>query len=305
MRGKIDRRTILKAGAAVGIGAALQGAWPLGASAGESAAVDLASVKGGDPARATASAIEALGGMGRFVPRGATVGLLINHQFRHAGAHAHPGVAQAVARLCFEVGAKAVLSLKDPRFTYWPIGGPGADAVRRMTACSGNYDTVELPQGQALKKAEVIKEYLSVDVLVNVSVVKHHERTEFAAVLKNAMGALTYDTCRFFHFGHGKGGWYGDVGFLSQCVADINRLRRPDLSVADATAMLTSGGPFGPGKVVRPQVVIAGADPVAVDAAGARLLGLEPAKVAMIARSAALGLGEMDLAKVRRREITL
>jgi uncharacterized protein (DUF362 family) len=303
--GEIDRRTILKAGAAAGIGVVLPIVWPLGAGAAQPAAIDLASVKGPDPALSTATAIEALGGMSRFVPRGATVGLLINHQFRHAGAHAHPGVALTVVRLCFEAGAQAVLSLKEPRFGYWPAGGQGVDAVRRMTACSGNYITVELPKGQALKQAEIVKEYLAADILVNVSIAKHHEGTEYACVLKNAMGALTYDTCRFFHHGHGKGGWYGDVEFLSQCVADLNRLRRPDLAVADATTILVSNGPFGPGKIARPGVVVAGADPVAVDAFAARFLGLDGGKVAMIARSAALGLGEMDLEKVRRHEIAL
>jgi uncharacterized protein (DUF362 family) len=301
----VDRRLVLKGAAAAGIGTALCGVWPHAGEAGEPGAADLASVKGGDPARAAAAAIEALGGMGRFVPRGATVGLLINHQFRHAGAHAHPAVAQTIARLCFEAGATAVLSLKEPRFAYWPTAGPGADAVRRMTPCSGAYETTALPLGKALKRTDLIKEYLTADVLVNVSVVKHHEGTEFACVLKNAMGALTDAACRFFHFGHGTGGWYGDVEFLSQCVADLNRLRRPDLAVADATAVLTSNGPFGPGRVARPQVVIAGADAVAVDAAAAPLLGLEASKIAMIARSAALGLGEADLAKVRRREVAL
>jgi uncharacterized protein (DUF362 family) len=301
-----SRRRVLAAGAAMASGPALGGMWPRVCSAGAAAEpADLCAVAGADPYLATLKAIEQLGGMGRLVPKGATVGLLINHQFRNPGAHVHPDVAAAVAALCWEAGAKSVLSLKDERFAYWPRQGRAADAARRLTACSGQYVTVELPRGQALRKAEVIKEFFSADVLINVSVAKDHEGTRYACVLKNAMGALTYTTCQFFHFGHGKGGWYGDVEFLSQCVADLNLLRKPDLAVADATTVLTSNGPFGPGKLAKPQTVVAGVSAVSVDAYCTRFLGVDASRVGMIARSAALGLGETDLSKVKLREFSI
>ena len=301
-----SRRSLLKAGAATGIGAALGGMWsPASAAGAQAESVDLCAVTGTDAYQSTIKAIEQLGGMGRFVPKGATVGLLINHQFRNPGAHVNPDVAAAVAALCWEAGAKSVLSLKDERFTYWRRDGRGAEAARRITACSGNYAAVEIPRGQALKSVEIVTEFLTVDVLINVSVAKHHEGTNYACTLKNTMGALTYGTCQFFHFGHGKGGWYGDVGFLSQCVADLNRLRKPDLAVADATTILTTNGPFGPGKLATPQVVVAGVSAVSVDAYCTRFLNLTPAQVAMITRSAALGLGEADLGKVKSRELSI
>jgi uncharacterized protein (DUF362 family) len=298
-----SRRDALKAGAAMACGPALGGMWPRASAAGAVAdTVDLCAVTGTDAYRATLKAVEQLGGGGRFVPKGATVGLLINHQFRNPGAHVNPDVAAAVAALCWDAGAKSILSLKDERFTYWPRQGRAAEAVRGLTACSGRYVTVEVPRGQALRKAEVIREFFSADVLINVSVAKDHEGTRFACVLKNAMGALSYTTCQFFHFGHGTGGWYGDVEFLSQCVADLNLLRKPDLAVADATTILTSNGPFGPGKLAKPHTVVAGAGAVTVDAYCTRFLGLDVSRVAMIVRSAALGLGELDLSKVRFRE---
>jgi len=306
MGGPVVRRTFLKLGAAMGIGAALGSVWsPASAAGAEPESVDLCAVTGTDAYQGTIKAVEQLGGMRRFVPKGATVGLLINHQFRNPGAHVNPDVAQAVAALCWEAGARAVLSLKDERFTYWRRDGRGAEAARRITACSGNYAAVEIPRGQALKKVEIVKEFLTVDVLINVSVAKHHEGANYACILKNAMGALTYGTCQFFHFGHGKGGWYGDVTFLSQCVADLNRLRKPDLAVADATTILTTNGPFGPGKLATPQVVVAGVSAVSVDAYCTRFLNLTPTQVAMITRSAAVGLGEADLGKVKSRELSI
>jgi len=301
-----SRRRLLAAGAAIACGATLRGGWP-GTSAAVAAVepVELCAVTGTDAYQSTTKAIEQLGGMGRFVPKGATVGLLINHQFRNPGAHVNPDVSAAVAALCWEAGATSILSLKDERFTYWHREGRSQDAARKITPCSGNYVTVEVPRGQALRKAEVIKEFFAADVLINVSVAKDHDGTRYACVLKNAMGALTYNTCQFFHFGHGKGGWYGDVGFLSQCVADLNLLRKPDVAVADATTILTSNGPFGPGKLAKPQTVVAGVSAVSVDAYCTRFLGLDASRVAMIVRSAALGLGETDLSKVKVREFRI
>ena len=304
MTREYDRRGFVRAGAAVAIGAAFAHVWPSRPVA-AAETVDLCSVTGADQYASTRMAIEQLGGMQRFVPTGSTVGLLINHQFRNPGTHVNPEVAQAVAALCWEAGARVVLSLKDERFTYWRRDGRGAEAARRITACSGNYAAVEIPRGQALKRVEIVKEFLTVDVLINVSVAKHHEGTNYACTLKNTMGALTYGTCQFFHFGHGKGGWYGDVGFLSQCVADLNQLRKPDLAVADATTILTTNGPFGPGKLATPHAVVAGVSAVSVDAYCTRFLNLTPAQVAMITRSAALGLGEADLGKVKSRELSL
>ena len=297
-----SRRVFVKAGIAAALGPTWSNASAAGAPT-ESA--DLCAVTGADPYQATLKAVEQLGGMSRFVPKGAVVGLLINHQFRNPGAHVNPAVAAAVAAQCWEAGAKSILSLKDERFTYWPRQGRAAEAARGLTACSGRYVTVEVPRGQALREAEVIREFLSADVLINVSVAKDHEGTRYACVLKNAMGALTYTTCQFFHFGHGKGGWYGDVEFLSQCVADLNLLRRPNLAVADATTILTSSGPFGPGKLAKPQTVVAGVSAVSVDAYCTRFLGLDASRVAMIVRSAALGLGETDLSKVKIREFSI
>jgi uncharacterized protein (DUF362 family) len=45
--------------------------------------------------------------------------------------------------------------------------------------------------------------------------------------------------------------------------------------------------------------VIASADPVALDAYGATLFGLQPAEVSSVTAGYQMGLGEMDLDKVR------
>jgi uncharacterized protein (DUF362 family) len=95
-----------------------------------------------------------------------------------------------------------------------------------------------------------------------------------------------------------------DLLRMEQCIADLNTVvRKPDLIVADAMTILTSKGPFGPGDIAKPQKVIAGIDRVALDSYGATLLGLEGNDVKMITDAHKLGLGEIDLDKVRIQEM--
>jgi uncharacterized protein (DUF362 family) len=76
---------------------------------------------------------------------------------------------------------------------------------------------------------------------------------------------------------------------------------RTDLNVLDATRILVRNGPSG-GRLEDVKVlnrVIASADPVALDAYGATLFGLQPAEVSSVTAGYQMGLGEMDLDKVR------
>ena len=81
----------------------------------------------------------------------------------------------------------------------------------------------------------------------------------------------------------------------------MNLVLRPDLHVLDCTRILLRNGPSG-GNAADAEVknlVFAGADPVALDAQGTTLFGLKPEDIGYIVRAQALGLGEMDLAKVQ------
>lgn len=93
-----------------------------------------------------------------------------------------------------------------------------------------------------------------------------------------------------------------------QMIAEINRFFRTDLIVLDATEGFASGGP-DKGKLIRPGVVLAGNDRVAIDAVGVALLrsfgtvpdvadgkifGLE-----QIARAAELGIGVTSADAIR------
>ncbi len=258
---------------------------------------DLSVVSGGKPFEMTRKAVASQGGMERVVSRGDRVGLLINSPFGNPGTHVAPDVALAVVTLCYDAGAADIISLKGEPGGYWD-GARRIGEFREMVGAikeAGPYVDRPVTGGLALKKTEVVKDLLSCDVFLNISIVKHHQGTNFSCLLKNMMGALPHSACRYFHMGTGKSGWYGDLDHMHQCIADVNLIRKPDMTVVDATSFITTNGPFGPGKLADAAKVLAGTDPVLADAYGATLMGHDPRKIGMIQRAAALGIGSADL----------
>lgn len=271
---------------------------------------DIAVVTGSDTFAATLRAVELAGGIGRFVKPGAKVGLLINAPswWRKPGSFTSPDVTLAVLQLCLDAGAGEITFVIDPASDYWsrtPLGAKYPKLTAAARKNPGEWTEVEIPRGVALKKAKVNRTALDCDVLINLPIAKHHAGTGYSGCLKNFMGACHRETNQFFHSGSGAKGEYEDIAFLSQCIADVNLVRRPDLNVCDGSEFLLTNGPAGPGELKRADKIIVGPNPVSVDAYGCTLLGLAAEKVAMIGMAAAHSIGEPSLATLAVREAAL
>ncbi len=66
---------------------------------------DIVTISGDDPLASIPQIIESLGGVGRFVKSGDTVGILVNSPWKHPGTYTSPDVALSVANFCLESGA--------------------------------------------------------------------------------------------------------------------------------------------------------------------------------------------------------
>jgi uncharacterized protein (DUF362 family) len=129
---------------------------------------------------------------------------------------------------------------------------------------------------------------------------KHHATTVLTGALKNMMGLCTRKTNVTFHLGSGV---RNDPEYLGQCIADLNLIRKPDLTVADAIEFITGNGPAGPGPLKKLDIVIAGTDPVAIDAFGATCQDVAASDIISVRKAYELGIGEMDLSKLSIIEI--
>lgn len=307
----ISRRAFIKQSAVLGASSMLVGSafgW-LPKLANAQTDIDIASVKGADYFKNTIKAVENMGGIGKFVPKQSRVGLLINSPWRHPGSYVTPEITLAVVRMCLDAGAKEIGVFKGISSSYWrrnPLSEKFRDEIRNIQDIGGNYTEVSIPHGRSLKKAEIARSLLDCDVFINISIAKDHTGTRFSGTMKNMMGATSESTNSFFHHGSGKGfGYYDDIKFLSQCIADVNLVRKPDLCILDGTEILKTNGPGGPGKLIKPQKVFAGVDRVAVDAYGANLLGVRPDDIQMIQMAHAHGLGQIVLSRLQIQEVTL
>ena len=261
----------------------------------------LAKAQGTNYAHLVGDAIQALGGMKKFVNPGEVVVVKPNMAWDRTpemGANAHPVVVRKVVELCLEAGAKQVKVLDhtcdDARKAYAASGIKAAvEAIKDPRAVVEFVDErrfVELTveKAKALKKWYFYKDILEADRFINIPVAKQHSESRLTMCLKNMMGAI--------------GGWRGRIHVgLHQNIADMNLLLRPDLHVLDATRILLRNGPKG-GKVEDVEVknlLFAGTDPVALDAYGAGLFGLKPEDLGYIVKSHQAGRGEMDLSKIK------
>ncbi|RPI04868.1 MAG: DUF362 domain-containing protein [Ignavibacteriae bacterium] len=310
MKTRQDRRMFLKTGALLGAGVLIQpnisSLFANSSLPPAAGAAGLAVVQGDDYYVNTVKSIEALGGMKKFIGNNSKVGLLVNSRYNKPGTYVKPEITLAVINQCLAAGAKEIISLENVTGSYWKLSGGSkkhTDVINRIKNSGEGFTEVAIPKAVSLKKAEVKKSFLECDVYINIPIFKQHEGIKITGCLKNLMGLTSYSTNQYFHFGTKAKGWYEDVTFLSQCIADINLLRKPDLCIADATEYITTNGPFGPGNVARAKKVVAGTDIVAVDALGATILGYAPGEILPIKLAHQLGLGEIDLAKISVKEI--
>lgn len=247
---------------------------------------------------AVARLLEPLGGMGAFVNRGQMVLLKPNMSFavpsdRHATTSV-PVVA-AVARLARRAGAREVIVADHPVsdaaevIAAMGIGQAELGSGVRVVPVTDESAWAEraLPRGRSIREAQVLRALEEADVHIALPVAKSHGSAGFSGTLKGMMGLVR--TRKTFH-------WLHD---LHQAIVDLNTAIRPDLVIMDGLDVLSSGGPRGPGRVVRCDTLLAGTDPVAVDAAGVRLAPLHgqkvrPDRIRHLALAASMGLGRID-----------
>ncbi len=306
MARKFDRREFFRTGAQAGLTLALSG--KLSASAGRPVkAVDVAVGVGEDYGKAAAKAVEVLGGMSKFVPKGARVALLPNVQSRHPGSFTKPGILREVILLCRKAGAREIDCLSWQTVKQWEDTGLKAvidetgAGLKIFEKDESLFKAVPVPGGQALLEARILAALYDHDVLVNMPITKDHAGNKFTGTMKNLMGLNSPVSNRTFH----RPNWKtdpDDVAHLEQSIVDLNKAVTPVLNIVDATEFIVTNGPFGPGEIIKPRKVVAGTDRVAIDAYCASLWGLKAEDIVQIKRASEQGLGVMDLAKVVVRE---
>ncbi|MEM2169976.1 MAG: DUF362 domain-containing protein [Candidatus Bathyarchaeia archaeon] len=138
------------------------------------------------------------------------------------------------------------------------------------------------PNPLALKRVRVAKTALD-STIISVPKLKVHRLTMVTLGLKNMMGALV-----------SKGSMHN--GRLNENIVDLASILKPSLTVIDG--IIAGEGHELSGSPVEMNLVIAGTDPVAVDAVGAAVMGISPTEVKHLVLAEKKGLGTCRLENI-------
>jgi uncharacterized protein (DUF362 family) len=249
----------------------------------------LAVAAGAGPPANLRTAMDTLGGIGRFVLPGERVAIKPSCAWDRTpeqAANTNPDLIGELVRLCLDAGASSVVvvdnTCHDPGRTFARSGiAETARAAGASVAHQKTTGTVALDLGGvALGTWQVLLPVAEADRVINAPIVKHHSLCRATLGMKNWFGAISGRRNSLHQRIH-------------QVCAELGAAFRPTLTVVDATRVLSSGGPTGGSlDLVRSvdQVAVS-TDPVAADAWGGELLELGTRELRYLAIAERLGIG--------------
>jgi len=266
----------------------------------------LSVARGEDPAAITEAALQALGGIERFVKNGYDVIIKPNictdtHTFEY-GATTNPIVVATLVRLALGAGAKRVRVMDYSFPQVSPASAYARSGIEEAVKAAGGemevmnmnkFRPTSIPDFKSLSQTAAYQDALNCDLLINVPITKHHMMARITVGCKGLMGLI-----------QDRGAIHSD---FKQRIPDLVSLFRPGLTVVDAVRTLMAHGPTGGNlnDVKINNTVIASHDIVAADSYATRLFDLTGADIPYIASAAERGLGRMDLNGLKIEEVNV
>ena len=245
----------------------------------------------------TRKVFESAGGMKRFVSKGDVVVIKPNLSWARPvqmAATTNPEVLEGVVELCQEAGAKKVRiadnTINDARRCF---SLSGARMVAENTGAELIFPRSSLMReikihGHRLDVWPVFVPLIEADKLINLPVAKHHALSTLTLGMKNWIGGV----------GGRRSALHQDI---HQSTVDLAQFFKPTVTLIDAISIMVKHGPSGgsPSDVAMKNTLILSDDPVAADAYTTTLFGLQPEEIESTVAAHGLGLGEIDLRKIK------
>jgi len=276
---------------------------PNRAQANPDTAAAVIQVKGESPYEVTKRAVAEIGGMGKIISRGDVVMVKPNIGWNRTveqAACTNPEVLRALIELAFNAGAKKVVVMDNTCHKAEDCyQRSGIEAMARKLGADVRYcDESRLVahdfKGEYLAKWPVFKDYLEVDKFINVPILKHHGSAGLTIAMKNLYGIL----------GGNRGKLHRDMG---EIIAELAGGFRSHLVVVDAYRILLRNGPVGGrlSDVEMRKTVIASTHIMHADVAAAVLFGKDPRQVEFLQAAHSKKMGEIDIAKIPVKSLTV
>ena len=233
-----------------------------------------------------------LGGLERFISAGQRVLVkpnLLAADPPEKGTDTHPEVVRAVLKEILAIGAQPIVG-----------DSPGLGSLSRVAekagiACICRELKVPLgtfnqevqvrtaPEGKILKSFPLVKEMTEVDAVINLPRVKTHGLTRLTGAVKNLFGCVAGLHKGELHFRLQR----ADV--FQEMLIDLALTVKPVLTIVDGVMAMEGAGPRN-GRQRFMGLILAGENLFSVDAVIARLVGLKPSEVPLLALAAKRGI---------------
>jgi uncharacterized protein (DUF362 family) len=253
-----------------------------------------------DPRALVRRAFDDLGGVGRFIAHGDVVVLKPNIAWDRTpeqAATTNPELVAEVVKQCVQAGAKRVIvtdvSCNEAERCFRRSGiaaaarAEGADVILPDPA---RFREVNLG-GEVLQNWQVFEPFLLADKVINLPIAKHHALTGATLGFKNWYGILGGERNRLHQQIH-------------QSLVDLAAFMLPTLTLLDCYRVLLRNGPTGGNleDVALHKTLVAGTDPVAVDAYAAKTYwNLDADAMPYLKLAEKRGLGQAEFAQVRTK----
>ena len=254
----------------------------------------VAIVKGTSPVEMTVKALERIGSdVDSVLSRKKPILIkpnYINSKHPSTGITTDSRVIEGIVKFLRERKIEEIIIGEGSGFgdTFQAFKVAGVDAVaerwgvKLVDLNKDEFVEVNPPDPLSLGKVRVAKTALE-STIISVPKLKPHRIASVTLSLKNMMGALA-----------SKGSMH--TGKLSQNIADLASVLRPSISVVDG--IIAGEGHETSGNPVEMNLVIAGTDPVAVDAVGAAVMSIPPTDVKHLLLADKKGRGTCNLEEI-------
>jgi len=265
---------------------------------------ELVVVQGNDPGLMIRKAVAELGGISHYISPGEIVIIKPNIAWDRTpeqAANTNPQAVGEMVRLCYEAQAKRVIvtdvSCNDPRRCFQRSGiadAASAAGAKVIMPDKKKFKDTNL-NGEVLSVWPVFEPFLQANKIINMPVAKHHSLTGVTLGMKN---------------------WYGIIGgkrsqlhqFIHESIVDLADFIRPTLTLLDAYRVLLRNGPTGGNlaDVFQENTLIAGTDPVAIDAYAAKTYwNLDSFRIRFLQLAQERGLGKTNYHQVRNKIVKI
>lgn len=237
-------------------------------------------------------ALDRIGGIGRFLRPGQSVILKPNYTGNvpeDTGGVTSLAVLEGIIRMVKEAGAGSVTILEGcgtiALGTQKIYENLGVDELARrygVTLLDANLQPMCVRSStrfQELSQIEVAEQIFDGSLVINIPVMKTHPLVGVTVAMKNMNGLLSPYDKRHFH----------DLN-LRKAIVEYHLVLPSYLTIVDGLTGMEGMGPVE-GMPVLMNLVLAGKNPVAVDAVAARIMGFDPEEIAYLRYAVQAGLG--------------